>query len=110
MSSQMSERKRGIFPSQPEMNPRDTRANNNTLNSAQLNAVHVLRLGKEVDNQMKVYSPTKSTAPVTDPHPQALPKQMTRKMRKSLSLHMIHWLPFQIGSDPRRTQRRWRRF
>ena len=47
MSSQMSERERGTFPSQPEINLRDIRANNNTSNSAQLNAVHVLRSEKK---------------------------------------------------------------
>jgi len=74
MSSQMSERERGTFPSQPEINPRDTRANNNTSNSAQLNAVHILRSGKEVDNQVKVYSHTKSTDPVTYPSPSSSSK------------------------------------
>ena len=67
ISSQMVERERGTFPSQPEINPRDTRANNNTSNSAQLNAVHVLRSEKEVDNQVEVLSPTKSINPVKDP-------------------------------------------
>ena len=110
MSSQMSERERGTFPSQPEINPRDTRATNNTSNSAQLNAVHVLQSGKEVDNQVEVHSPTKSADPVTDPSSSALATQMTRKLRKSLSLRMIHQLPFQTGSDPRKTQHRWKRF
>ena len=59
MSSQMSERERGTFSSEPEINPRDNRGNNNTSNSAQLNAVHVLQSGKEVDNQVEVHSPTK---------------------------------------------------
>ena len=67
MSSQMSKRERGTFPSQTEINPRDTRANNNTSNSAQLNAIHILRSGKEVDNQVEVYSHTKLADPVTDP-------------------------------------------
>jgi len=65
----MSERERGTFSSQPEINPRDTRANNNTSNSAQLNAVHILRSGKEVDDQVEVYNHTKPADPVIDPSP-----------------------------------------
>jgi len=38
MSSQMGERERGTFPSQPEINPRDTRANSSS--HAQINAIH----------------------------------------------------------------------
>jgi len=94
MSSQMSERERGTFPSQPEINHRDTRANNNTSNLAQLNAIHVLRSGKEVDNQVEVYSPTKSAAPVTDPSSSSSSKANDKEAEEVIELTYDPPAPF----------------
>ena len=82
MPSQMSERERETFPSQSEINPRDNRANNNTSNSAQLNVIHILRSGKEVDNQVEVYDHTKSTDPVADPSPSSSSKASDKEVEE----------------------------
>ena len=65
MSSQMCERERGTFPSQPEINPRDTRASSSI--HAQINAIHTLRSGKEVDNQVVMPDQTNSPLPMANP-------------------------------------------
>ena len=75
-------KERGTFPSRSEINPKDTRANNKTSNSAKLNAVHILRAGKEVDNQVEVYSHTKSADPVTDPSSSGSSKANVKEAEK----------------------------
>ena len=47
MAQQLNERGKGTFPSQPVANPKDTPGP-----SVQINAIHTLRSGKEVDNQV----------------------------------------------------------
>ena len=65
MSSQMGERERGTFPSQPEINPRDARANPSS--HAQINVIHTLRSGKKVDNQVVMPDQTNSSLPIANP-------------------------------------------
>ena len=50
MGNQLSQREKGTFPSQPVINPKDPRAAPST--SAQINAIHTLRSGNEVDNNV----------------------------------------------------------
>jgi len=59
MASQMGERERGTFPSQPVTNPINTRANPSS--QAQINAIHTSRSGKKVDNQVVMPDQTNSS-------------------------------------------------
>ena len=109
MPAQMGERERGIFPSQPKINHKDTRAN--ISNSVQLNAIHTFRSGKEVDNQVEIPIPIKISWFGDRPIILRLWQSRWQGAEEIIeSLLMIHQLPFQISSDPRRTQHRWRRF
>ena len=105
----MCEREKGTFLSQHEINPRETGANNNTSNLAQLNAIHILRSGKEVDNQVEVYGHPKSTDPMTDPSPSSSSKASDKEAEEVIEPTYDPPVPFPNRLDPRRTQRRWRR-
>jgi hypothetical protein len=59
MGNQLSQREKGTFPSQPVINLKDPRAAPST--SAQINAIHTLRSGKEVDNNIQM--PQQSDSP-----------------------------------------------
>jgi len=58
LATPQNERQKGMLPSQPIMNPKNSQqahlAENQSLN--QCNAVHTLRLGKKVDNQVSIPS------------------------------------------------------
>jgi len=56
MASQMDERQKGTFRSQPVAKPRDARPT--PYGPAQINAIHTLRSGKEVDNQVDQTDPS----------------------------------------------------
>ena len=70
MSSQMGERERGTLPRQPEINPRETRAN--SFSHAQINAIHTLRSEKKVNNQVVMHNQTNSSLPMANPSPSGL--------------------------------------
>ena len=72
MASQMDEREKGMFPSQPVTNPKDARGN--TSGPAQINIVRTLRSNKKVDNQVGMPISINSTDQVPDPFSQALEK------------------------------------
>ena len=66
MAKQMNEREKGKFPSQPVANP--TASPSNPSSSAQLNAIHTLRSGREVDNQVEMPTNNKSVPPSAHDH------------------------------------------
>ena len=50
LANPVSERQQGTLPSQPLLNPRNTRQANEAQDTNQCNLVHTLRSGKVVDN------------------------------------------------------------
>ena len=62
----MSEREKGKFPSQPVVNPNNIGCSSSY--EAQVNAIHSLRSGRHVDNQVKT-PPSQTLDPVQIPSP-----------------------------------------
>ena len=62
----MSEREKGKLPSQPVVNPKDTGCSSSY--EAQVNAIHSLRSGRQVDNQVRT-PPSQTFDPVQIPSP-----------------------------------------
>ena len=61
LAAAVSEREKGKFPSQPVANPKDTGSSSN--NPTQLNAIHTLRSGKQIDNQVRM-PPDQTPSPI----------------------------------------------
>jgi len=94
MASQIGERLKGTFPSQPVANPKDARST--PSNPTQINAIHTLRSEKKADNQV---NQTISSLPNPVSSSSGSDKSEGRELSKSLNPRMSHQLHFQTGSD-----------
>jgi len=61
MVIQIGEKEKGTFPSQPVANPKDARSTSSS--PAQINTIHILRFGKEIDNHVVMPDQTISFLP-----------------------------------------------
>ena len=66
MAKQLTESEKGKFPSQHVVNPNISQSD--PLSSAQLNAIHTLRSGREVDNRVEMPTNNKFVPPSTHDH------------------------------------------
>ena len=93
MASQMGERERGTFPSQPVTNTRDTRAN--SFSHAQINAIHTLQSGMKVDNQVVMRDQINSSLLMADPSSSGSDKfeeKETEQIIEPPYEHQLHFL------------------
>ncbi|ONK56396.1 uncharacterized protein A4U43_C10F8110 [Asparagus officinalis] len=71
LAAAVSKREKGKFLSQPVANPKDTGSSSN--NPAQLNAIHTLRSGKQIDNQVRM-PPDQTPSPIQNtPSDESIP-------------------------------------
>ena len=89
MQMNQQERQKGTLPSQPFPNPRNSSqahlAEENHM--SQCNAIHTLRSGKQVDNQVSTPSSSKQAFSLPDPTPSQLDANNTKKDKSAKNMH-----------------------
>ena len=83
LATVVSERKKGKFPSQPVTNPKDN--GSSSTHPAHVNAVHTLRSGKQIDNQVRI-PPDQTLLPSNTLLPMKQFLLMTKTLNMRLSL------------------------
>ena len=109
LAATVSEREKGKFPSQPVANPKDTGSSSN--NPAQLNAIHTLRSGKQIDNQVRMPLDQTPSPIQHTPSDEAIPsdgKNAELEIEPDLDRYRPV-APFQTDSNLGKTPRRLRK-
>ena len=97
METQVGEMEKGTFSSQPVANHKDVRST--PFGPAQVNAIHTLQSGKEVDNQVVMPDQNNTSLLTNAPSSSGIDKLKEKEADGSLSLYMSHQLHFQTSSD-----------